>query len=197
MRCHTCLQGDAAIDDYIRKYLHSGNAITSTCSMGASGSRGAVVDDQLRVFGVAGLRVADASVIPVIPGVIPLCAAMGPASGLMCSLGVLYNCWWRQAHGGLILRVYSGCKALSSRRLRVVMAPGMQTLERQAVHEDCGRAAIVAEPDLEYLSQRYMWSALGGQTGAAVIMVAERAAAILQGKTQGVQKQHEPELVLA
>ena len=63
-----CMQGDAAINDYIRKYLHSGNAITSTCSMGANAREGAVVDDQLRVFGVSGLRVVDASIIPVIPG---------------------------------------------------------------------------------------------------------------------------------
>ncbi|KAK9805156.1 hypothetical protein WJX72_002610 [[Myrmecia] bisecta] len=60
-------EDDASIDAYIRETLHSGNAIVGTCRMGAS-DRDAVVDSQLRVFGTRGLRVIDASVIPVIPG---------------------------------------------------------------------------------------------------------------------------------
>ena len=36
-----------------------------TCSMGASVSMGAVVDDRLRVYGVRGLRVCDASIMPL------------------------------------------------------------------------------------------------------------------------------------
>ena len=64
-------QDDASIDDYIRRTLHSGNAIVGTCQMGASPEAGAVVDSQLRVHGVQGLRVVDASVIPVIPGKAP------------------------------------------------------------------------------------------------------------------------------
>ncbi|CAG9862003.1 unnamed protein product [Phyllotreta striolata] len=37
----------------------------ATCAMGADRSKGAVVDSELRVFGVKGLRVADASVLPL------------------------------------------------------------------------------------------------------------------------------------
>jgi choline dehydrogenase len=37
-----------------------------TCKMGMSGDRHAVVDSELRVFGIAGLRVIDASVMPTI-----------------------------------------------------------------------------------------------------------------------------------
>ena len=36
--------------------------------MGATAANNAVVDPELRVFGVRGLRIADASVIPVVPG---------------------------------------------------------------------------------------------------------------------------------
>ena len=61
--------GRAAIRDYIRRTVFSYYHPAGTCRMGADA--GAVVDPQLRVRGVAGLRVADASVMPVIPNAHP------------------------------------------------------------------------------------------------------------------------------
>jgi choline dehydrogenase len=59
----------AAIRDYIREAVGSYYHPAGTCRMGAGA--GSVVDPQLRVHGVAGLRVADASVMPVIPNAHP------------------------------------------------------------------------------------------------------------------------------
>lgn len=56
------VQDDAAIDAWNRATVMSGGHPTSTCAMGTG--PGAVVDAQLRVRGVDGLRVADASVMP-------------------------------------------------------------------------------------------------------------------------------------
>ena len=42
--------------------------VVGTCRMGRSAAEGAVLDPQLRVFGVSGLRVIDASVIPDLVG---------------------------------------------------------------------------------------------------------------------------------
>ena len=58
-----------AIRDYIRATVGSYYHPAGTCRMGTGA--GAVVDPQLRVRGVAGLRVADASVMPVIPNAHP------------------------------------------------------------------------------------------------------------------------------
>jgi choline dehydrogenase-like flavoprotein len=46
--------------------------VSGTCRMGAAGDPMAVVDSRLRVYGVAGLRVVDASVFPTIPSVNPV-----------------------------------------------------------------------------------------------------------------------------
>ena len=65
---------DDELDAYVRLSLHSGNAVVGSARMGsaAGGPQGggdAVVDPAtLRVHGVSGLRIADASVLPVIPG---------------------------------------------------------------------------------------------------------------------------------
>lgn len=60
------IQTDAELDDYIRKTLHTSNALVGTCKMGAGYD--AVVDANLRVKGFRNLRVADASIMPKIPG---------------------------------------------------------------------------------------------------------------------------------
>lgn len=53
---------DEELDRYIAETVHSANAVVGTCAMGA------VVDNKLRVNGVKGLRVVDASVMPAMPG---------------------------------------------------------------------------------------------------------------------------------
>lgn len=60
------VQSDAQIDEYIKNTIHTSNALTGTCKMGTGAD--AVVGPDLRVLGVNGVRVADSSIIPVIPG---------------------------------------------------------------------------------------------------------------------------------
>jgi choline dehydrogenase len=55
--------------DYIRRGVGSHYHPAGTCRLGDDGDASAVVDLELRVRGVEGLRVADASVLPVIPNV--------------------------------------------------------------------------------------------------------------------------------
>jgi len=58
------VQGDAAILDYIRANARPGHHPVGTCRMGQDNL--AVVDERLRVRGVDGLRVVDASIMPTI-----------------------------------------------------------------------------------------------------------------------------------
>jgi choline dehydrogenase len=60
------MDSDDELDAYIRASCYCAQHPTSTCAMGM-GAR-SVVDEQLRVIGVEGLRVADASVMPTVPG---------------------------------------------------------------------------------------------------------------------------------
>lgn len=54
--------------DYIRRYSAFGHHCSGTCKMGRVEDPMAVVDSNLKVIGVEGLRVCDASIFPSVPG---------------------------------------------------------------------------------------------------------------------------------
>lgn len=58
---------DGDILEFCRASSTAGCHFVGTAQMGRADDPGTVVDDQLRVLGVAGLRIADASVMPTIP----------------------------------------------------------------------------------------------------------------------------------
>ena len=58
-------KSDQEIEEFIRKYAEGAYHSVGTCRM--SNDSLAVVDQELRVRGVSGLRVADASIMPIIP----------------------------------------------------------------------------------------------------------------------------------
>ena len=62
------IQSDEAVDAWIRSVAETIYHPVGTCRMGADGDSMAVVDAQLRVHGLTGLRVIDASVMPTLVG---------------------------------------------------------------------------------------------------------------------------------
>lgn len=60
------VQSDEEIDAWLRANVRTAMHPTSTCAMGTDSL--AVVDGQLRVHGLSGLRIADASIMPAIVG---------------------------------------------------------------------------------------------------------------------------------
>ena len=58
---------DDEILDFARRIGTTAFHLVGTCRMGPASDPGAVVDDRLRVHGIVGLRVADASVMPLMP----------------------------------------------------------------------------------------------------------------------------------
>lgn len=72
-------EDDESLDKFIRWRNRSTYHYTSTCRMGSrqdASDGGAAVDPQLRVFGVGGLRVADASVFPWVVAAHPQAAVV-------------------------------------------------------------------------------------------------------------------------
>jgi len=59
------IDSDEGLDAYIRKAAEVCHHPVGTCSMGANGQ--SVVDPELRVHGIEGLRVVDASIMPTVP----------------------------------------------------------------------------------------------------------------------------------
>ncbi|XP_028849471.1 choline dehydrogenase, mitochondrial [Denticeps clupeoides] len=58
------VKSDAEIDAFVRQKADSAYHPSCTCKMGGASDRMAVVDPQTRVYGLEGLRVVDASVMP-------------------------------------------------------------------------------------------------------------------------------------
>ncbi|MFD8007646.1 GMC family oxidoreductase [Streptomyces mirabilis] len=63
---------DEELSAYARQVAHTVYHPAGTCRMGAADDQLAVVDPELRVYGLDGLRIADASVFPTMPAVNPM-----------------------------------------------------------------------------------------------------------------------------
>ncbi|GAA0465979.1 GMC oxidoreductase [Streptomyces sp. NPDC046215] len=66
------ITSDEEISEYARKVAHTVYHPAGTCRMGAEDDEQAVVDPQLRIRGLDGVRIADASVFPTMPAVNPM-----------------------------------------------------------------------------------------------------------------------------
>lgn len=58
------LASDSALDDWLLRVVRTSHHVSGTCKMGLASDPMAVVDAQLNVHGISGLRVADASIMP-------------------------------------------------------------------------------------------------------------------------------------
>ncbi|MFF6915870.1 GMC oxidoreductase [Streptomyces sp. NPDC012466] len=64
--------GDEELSEYARKVAHTVYHPAGTCKMGDAGDPSAVVDPELRIRGLEGIRIADASVFPTMTTVNPM-----------------------------------------------------------------------------------------------------------------------------
>jgi choline dehydrogenase len=70
------VKSDEDMLDFVKKNGSTGYHLVGTARMGRDDDRFAVVDDQLRVHGIQDLRIADASIMPMIPSANTYAAAM-------------------------------------------------------------------------------------------------------------------------
>ena len=70
------VQGDAELSEYVRLTSNTSYHPAGTCRMGNPNDERVVVDPSLRVRGIEGLRIADASVFPAHVGVNPVATVM-------------------------------------------------------------------------------------------------------------------------
>ncbi|MBA2443541.1 MAG: GMC family oxidoreductase N-terminal domain-containing protein [Rubrobacter sp.] len=70
------VKGYREVSEYVRRTANTVYHPAGTCKMGSSEDHGSVVDPSLRVRGIEGLRVADASVFPVMISVNPCITCM-------------------------------------------------------------------------------------------------------------------------
>jgi len=70
------VQSDDELLDYARHYGSTAYHLIGTARMGPATDRTSVVDDQLRVHGLEGLRVVDASIMPSMPSANTYCSTM-------------------------------------------------------------------------------------------------------------------------
>jgi choline dehydrogenase len=61
------VRSDTELLDYVRANVVTLYHPVGTCAMGGASRRNSVVDPELRVRGLTGLRVVDASVMPTVP----------------------------------------------------------------------------------------------------------------------------------
>ena len=66
------ITSDEELSEYARRAAHTVYHPAGTCKMGAADDPTAVVDPHLRIRGLDGVRIADASVFPTIPAVNPM-----------------------------------------------------------------------------------------------------------------------------